>query len=345
MISDDAALSDANAGLLRSPPRASAWTGPKHVALALLALVGLSSCSTSPSSDLATPADPQHRLESLVAIDARVAHVGYKLSVANADLCAETTGLVGWSLHAASLYSSEMRPRVQEHYGLFGDLPGILYVTPGSPADAAGLKVGDLILSADGHDLQVGPLRREATYEAFAVNEDVVERALAEGPTSLRVQRRGGVVDVTVTPVRGCAYDFQVDPSPDFYARADADRVYISTALASYAADDTDLAVILGHELAHAALNHAAQRGGMGGLPWRTAAREAEADRVGLYMMARADFDPVRGPAFWRRFGRDHWQARYAQWGHPSAEARARALDATAAEIARQRAGSVPILP
>ncbi len=45
------------------------------------------------------------------------------------------------------------------------------------------------------------------------------------------------------------------------------------------------------------------------------------------------------------RFGADYAQARYARWGHPSADARARALEAVAAEIeARQAAGS-PITP
>ncbi|MBU4135541.1 MAG: peptidase M48, partial [Alphaproteobacteria bacterium] len=72
---------------------------------------------------------------------------------------------------------------------------------------------------------------------------------------------------------------------------------------------------------------------------------ERQADRVGLYLAARAGYDTAIAPAFWRRFGAYNWRVRYPQWGHPSAEARARALEAVQAEISALQASGRPLLP
>lgn len=308
---------------------------------ALLLLTGCQAAQPGGTADLPPPV----RLDTLVAADTRVAEVGYRLAVANAELCTRTAPLAGWSLHAANLYSPDMRPAAVARFGVSGDLPGVLHVASDSPAERAGVKVGDLILSVGGRMLNAGPDREDAVYEGFAANVAVIDQALSRGATALRVRRGETELDLTVTPSPGCAYGFQVDPSPEFYASADADRVFISSSLTVYAADNEELAVVLGHELAHAALNHPAERRGLGKLPWRTETREIEADRVGLYFMARAGFDPSRGPVFWRRFGADYARARYAQWGHQSAEERAHALEAVATEIGALQAGGSPITP
>lgn len=319
--------------------------GPAGVAGALVLLLAFAGCSTPRDPATTSESRPADRLESLVAADARVARVGYRLSVANTDLCPRTAPLAGWALHAAALYSPEMRIEAEARFALSGDLPGVLYIVPGGAAEQAGLQAGDLILAVAGRGLAVGPTRSEAVYEGFAANVAVIDAALAAGPTTLRIQRGKAVMEVTVTPEQGCGYAFQVEPSLDYEASADADRVFIGPRLVAYVADDAELAVFLGHELAHAVLNHPEAGRGLGNLPWRTEAREREADRIGLYLMARAGYDPLSGPALWRRFGADHWQARYAQWGHPSAEARARALEPVAAEIVRLRASNLPVVP
>ena len=72
---------------------------------------------------------------------------------------------------------------------------------------------------------------------------------------------------------------------------------------------------------------------------------ERQADRVGLYLAARAGFDTSVAPAFWRRFGEFNWRVRYPQWNHPSAEARASALEEVQAEITARRAGGQPLSP
>ena len=147
----------------------------------------------------------------------------------------------------------------------------------------------------------------------------------------------------------------QLNPSDELNARADGRRLFISTALAGFTESDDELALILGHELAHHVLRHRhwsatggaarhaneevwAVEGGEG-------AAEQQADRVGLYLMARAGFDPAVAAPFWRRFGESNWRVRFPQIGHASAGSRARALEAVLLEIEAKRRAGGELLP
>ena len=296
-----------------------AAAGAMAVALGL----ATAACSTPAPGGAAAgggSAAPAARLESLVALDRRVAAVGYRLTTANVDLCASRRDVAGWTLHAARQYSDALRPVAEARFGLDGDRPGVLAVADGSPAARAGLAAGDLLVRVNGQDLARGDTTRT----------------------------------VTLQPTQACSSFFQVDPSGEYNARADGKGVFISSTMAAYAADDDDLAMILGHELAHNVLQHRPPPAPLGEpdpVPETALARgdhwtqERDADRVGLYLMARAGFDTARAPGFLRRFGADNWRVRYAQVGHASAEARARALEAAHAEIIARRAAGQPLRP
>lgn len=274
-----------------------------------------------------------------------LARIGHRLSMANVELCPRTAMLAGWSLHAANLYAADMRAAAVARFGLEGDLPGLAYVVPDSPAERAGLRTGDLLLAVDGRQLDPGVTPDEPSDRGFTANRAVLDAALAGGSASLRVRRGTDTLDLTLTPQRGCGYAFVVTPSPELAAGAYEDEIQVTTAMAAYAGSDDDLAVVVGHEFAHAVLRHPLERRGLGRLPWRTVEREREADRVSLYLMARAGYDPARAPAFWSRMSADFWQVRQPQIDHPSGESRARALEPVAAEIARLRAAGGPIIP
>ena len=325
---------------------------------ALLFLTGtLSACgSRVPVADagLDIPAPAEQRLIALTDLDQRVARVGYRLSVANAGLCPAVRNSAGWLLHAASQYSPELRPYAAARFGLEGDLPGLLVVPEGSAADLAGLRRGDLLLSVNGEALTRGMTRRAAAWEGVEANIGILDLALAAGPVDLAFRRDGADQTARLTPQRACGYDVQLDPSDELNARADGKRLFITTAMAGFTATDDELALILGHELAHHVLGHrswheAETRGRetqtVPAFSGSAGGAERQADRVGLYLAARAGYDPAIAPGFWRRFAVFNWRVRFPGWSHPSAEARARALEEAVAEISALQASGQPLVP
>lgn len=319
-----------------------------------LALSGCGSKAPVADAGLEIAAPAEQRLIALTDLDQRVARVGYRLSAANAELCPAVRNSAGWLLHAASQYSPELRPHAETRFGLDGDLPGLLAVPEGSAAARAGLRRGDLLLGINGEALARGVTRRAAAFEGVEANIQKLDLALAAGPVEIAFRRDGDDQTATVTPQRACGYDVQLDPSDELNARADGKRLFITTAMAGFTATDDELAIVLGHELAHHVLGHrgwheAEARGRQTQtLPAFTSAAggaERQADRVGLYLAARAGFDTGIAPAFWRRFGDYNWRVRYPGWSHPSAEARARALEAVQAELSARRASGQPLVP
>lgn len=315
----------------------------------------LIACSQGPSPGAPTPLDDgaAQRLTVLTALDQRVARVAQSLSEANADLCPAVRQSAGWALHAAGQYSPQLRPHARARFGLDGDLPGVLAAPPSSAAAIAGLEEGDLILAVNGETLTRGPDRTRPAFEGLAGNIALLDRALAAGPAQLLVRRGEAERTVTVTPHRACGYEVQLNPSDELNARADGRRLFISTALAGFTESDDELAIILGHELAHHVLRHrewsdvggAGREGNDTGAIGGSGTREQQADRVGLYLSARAGYETAIAPAFWRRFGAFNWRVRYPQLRHDSAETRARALEIVQAEIEAKRARGEPLLP
>lgn len=330
---------------------------PALVATLLFLAPALPGCGPKPpvaEAALQIAAPAEQRLIALTDLDQRVARVGYRLSAANAELCPAVRNSAGWFLHAASQYSPELRPYAAARFGLDGDLPGLLAVPEGSAAARAGLRRGDLLLSINGEALTRGVARQAAAFEGVEANIQRLDLALARGPVEITFRRDGNDQTTSVTPQRACGYDVQLDPSDELNARADGKRLYITTAMAGFTATDDELAIVLGHELAHHVLGHrgwheAEARGRQTQtLPaFNSAAGGAErqADRVGLYLSARAGFDTAIAPAFWRRFGEYNWRVRYPGWSHPSAETRARALEAVQAELIALRASGQPLVP
>jgi hypothetical protein len=324
--------------------------------VAVVAAVG-SGCSQTPrvSPEAGTPSEEALRLAALTDLDQRVARVAWHLSEANAGLCPVVRRSAGWALHSARQYSLALRPHAVGRFGLRDDLPGVLAAPLGSPSAAAGLQTGDLLLAAGGVPLRAGASGGAASYGGLEANLRVVDAALADGPATFTIERGSEILDVTVQPRRACGYEVQLNPSDELNARADGRRLFISTALAGFAENDDELAIILGHELAHHVLRHrhwndaggaarqtnedaAAAEGGEGNA-------EQQADRVGLYLMARAGFDPAVAAPFWRRFGESNWRVRFPQIGHASAGSRARALEAVQREIEAKRRAGGELLP
>ncbi|WP_292171544.1 M48 family metalloprotease [Brevundimonas sp.] len=334
------------------------------VAAGLIA-AGLAGCS----HPAATPADTgrvaennaEARLTALVAKDQRVAAVAWRLTVDNADLCPATRLKAGWTLHAASQYGTELRPVAERTYGLQGDLPGILSAPAASPAQQAGLRPGDVIVAVDGQPLSTGiaARARDQTYDGLQANIDRLNSAATLGPMALTVRRDGIERSVTVTPERTCAYDTQVEVRDDLRALSDGRTIFVSARLVDIAQDDDQLAFLLAHELAHAVLEHATVpdvQGGRGEANAQLSLRrglssssEGDADTLGLYLLARAGFDPGRAVQFLSAYEATAPGSRYPQVNlrgvYRSIPDRRRALEPVIADIARRQAAREPLIP
>jgi len=138
--------------------------------------------------------------------------------------------------------------------------------------------------------------------------------------------------------LQGYEWEFNLvdDPAVNAWCMAGG-KVVVYTGLLPIAKDDKGLAVVMGHEIAHAVANHGDERmsqgliAQMGGMALSTALakkpqqtadlfmtafgigtqvgvmlpysrlQESEADRLGLIFMAMAGYDPHEAPEFWKR--------------------------------------------
>lgn len=297
--------------------------------------LALSACAATaePVADGAT------EFAALQALEARVAAVAYRLTTANTELCPDKGPRTGMTLHDAQQYAPGSRAGAVRYFHL-ADAPAVMAVAPGGPADRAGVRTDDAVTTVNGQSLHSRePGAGPASYAGVERARMAIEAALRQGPATLTVARGSEEHRLVVQPVEGCAYQAQLIPSSGLDASADGRVVSLTTALARYAARDDDLALVIGHEMAHNVLQHRANRSG------GSRSRERAADRMGLYLAARAGYDISGASDFWRRFGDDSWRARLGVLTHPSPTARSQAVAVTAAEIARKRAAGDPLLP
>jgi predicted Zn-dependent protease len=136
-------------------------------------------------------------------------------------------------------------------------------------------------------------------------------------------------------------------------AQADGVYVQVTTALAEYAEDEAELAAVLAHEFAHNVLGHrvrlnqaGVQRGvfaNFGSNARRIRETEIEADRLSVYLMEQAGYDPQGAVRFWSRFGRRGLNF-LGSPTHPNWRLRVQSLETEIAKIrAARAAGRAPV--
>lgn len=292
-------------------------------------------------------------LRAMRALDVRVAAIGHRLAVSTIDLCPDRTWLPGLAVHHLSQYGGESRAAAAALFGL-GDAPAVLATAPGGPAEQAGLRPDDSLRRIDGQPLEAAA----GTGSGFATAEQMLDRldaAFADGAAAIEGARAGQPIAVQVAGVQGCPTRFQLIPSRRMNALADGRYVQVTSAIAEYAADDGELAAVLAHEFAHNLLRHRARldaagvaRGFLGNFGRNARLireTEAEADRLSVYLLERAGYDPRAAVRFWARFGRRGFNM-FGSPTHPNWRRRIALFEAEIMAIEQARAaGRVPLPP
>ena len=327
--------------------------------LPLIAAFALAACATAPEREAPitkgpTPASVTGGLTKYMSDRARVERVGYRVRKAAAADCAERKqtkpdiGLVVWSL--ANFPNAEDRARLSGDFSLTNAVTVALAVE-GAPAETAGVDSGAVITHVNG----------EAIGEGKGATERYIARtSVAAKQGAVRLKFKGGD-EVTVTPDTVCEFPTLLVRSEDENAAADGTVLAITSGLLKHTTSDDEIALILGHELAHNILRHlelvktakpasgslldAFAKSAIGTAVAATVNRpfsvqyEKEADRAGLIFMARAGYDIDAATAFWKRLN-EAMKSKSVAATHPAGPERLKAIEVTIAEIkAKQKKG------
>jgi predicted Zn-dependent protease len=162
--------------------------------------------------------------------------------------------------------------------------------------------------------------------------------------------------------IRGYRFEWETSIIRDGQINAfslPAGKVFLFTGILKVIGDSDDfLATVVSHEIAHALAHHASERiarqRGSGRSIFRNLShgrmQEAEADHIGVFLMAFADYDPDQAAVFWERMRRvaaNKQRLPELLSDHPSSESRIENLRAQArnARAARKAYDEGRILP
>ena len=270
---------------------------------------------------LAAPAQPGLRaqLDAFQALDARVQSVAWRLIRDNAPYCREVAPRIGLTVFDAAGFGDPAAVRVA--LGLPGDI-AVEAVADGSPAQRAGLRPWLSLRAIADEPVSALPAVKASDYARLIGLHDRVDAALlASGSVSL-TDAAGGEIIVGGEPA--CVTRFELLSSGS-KAAADGKRVVIGRKLVEALPEDELLAAALAHELAHNLLGHRARLDASGRSWSKVKATEREADRLSVWLLANAGYDPLAAARFFERWGprfdlglfatpdHDGWKSRITQ--------------------------------
>lgn len=283
----------------------------------------LSACA--PVTKHATFTEAQIKQETLyqqrLAIDheleqrQRLVNVLYRLGQAGAPECGGNKRLSGMELGGIGLFEKAYHPAAQE-IG-FSSGVRVMSVASGSPADQAGIKVGDTLATINGDRV------RESKTAYRLASRDLAE-AMQAGEVKLSLVRAGTSYNTSLTAIPGCPAPFhitrEVMPAP----KANGEAVLIPYSLMRLSRTDDEVATLAAFALAF----NVRDLLGAAGEDAMTASRNrnisaliggdestlfylqrgiatqrelSQADEYAIKLMRRAGYDPRGAVTYWRR--------------------------------------------
>ena len=347
------------------------------LSIAVAALVGVAGCAhpqTQPPVPLTAEALAEATKQKQIAFRiqqteiARLQAIGDRLRIGAAPLCENPIPRFGWAAVNGFSFSPAFRDIAVSEYSL-GSRLKIIRITDEGPASRAGIMVGDEVAAVDGAGIEGADAPRRF--------EELAQVAARRGGTvKFDMLRDGQPISVELAGLPACNYPVGLIASEKINAGTDGRRIAVSEGLVRFARDDTELALVIAHEMSHDIRKHVeAQRqnartgsvigglfdilaaaGGVYGSTFSSAGArmgggayskefEAEADYVSLYVMALSGFEITSAPDFWRRMAGVRPDDIDKGYTHPTTAERFVALEAVVAEIRKKQAEGTILRP
>ena len=343
----------------------------------ILGIFFLTSCAptaqlpTIKSEEVRAEEDRQRRIafSNFTKSFQRVHSVAYKVNKSNSGICRKTSFSLGFDFSNEDQVNKINAKYYPKDLNI-GPMISIVAIAEGSPAAKSNLKIGDQIYSLNG----VQTIQGKKAVKQFS---NMISNSLGSGPTKIMIIRNEKIMDFDLYPEEICDYSLIFTADQVINAFADGKNIYITWGIASYTKNDNELALVIGHELAHndrghirakktnallagllgLALDMATSAGGgySGGTYTEYFMRlgaqvfsvgfEQEADYAGLYYSARAGFAIDNANEFWTRMGAQNPSAIAHNTTHPATAARFVALRETVKEIKNKVENGLPLVP
>jgi hypothetical protein len=352
----------------------------RPAALGVSIAILLSACATGPMLPSAGPGAPlpgaeapgltpemaaaAETLTKMAALQDRLYRVAAPLLIENAELCPRNArNLLGFTAKNRYAYPGHYNEAAHLALGM-GERLQVTGVLAGSGAARAGLRAGDGLLAAGGKPLPTGP---QALSQAGAVFGPIMAK---QATLPMTIEREGASRDLSIPVTRACGFGIELGNADNVNAYADGQRVMVTRGMIGFTANDDELAYVLARSMAHNILGHAnAQRNsatigsiidnlvrvspdtsmliGSGGIKEMPAGLDAAADRLGLYMLARAGYRIDGADDFWKRLAATYPASVLNGYtaNHPATSVRLAMIDKTVAEIKAKRAAKKPLTP
>jgi Zn-dependent protease with chaperone function len=309
------------------------------------------------------------QLQNYIGQISRLDNVAFQLRVANRDDCKDRA----WAqigLIAGTVPSLPRKFRSFSHEALSVDWTHatVLAVADNSPAAVAGLERGDQLLTFNNE-----PVSRHGTAEWIGGHV----RNNGQRPIEVLIRRNGADDMRTVVPVIACAIPIELQVDPSINAFTTDDRIVVSSSVLRAARTYAQLALVIGHELAHANLGHLNKRRANAAIGWLggaaadagimfggmstyaafskvltqagarafSVAFEREADYVGAYYAARAGYDLAGSEEIWRTLSLEDPDSIRVAADHPITPVRFVQMQKVIEEIESKKRHDVPLDP
>lgn len=265
-------------------------------------------------------------LDPLQVADARVQTIGWKLARGNARYCGQVRPSVGLLLQDLRNYDDPAKARAV--LGLTGDI-AVEAVADGSPAQTAGLEANDAVLAIGGESMSGLPPAKRGNWQRLWDLHNRIDTLLGQGgKVTLTVAHDGVQRGVTLAGEPACAVRFDLDTSGSA-AKATRDRVILSKTLYDQlGGDEAMVAAAMAHEFAHAVLDHQGLLDRIGRGMNKVRHTEEEADRLSVWLLANAGYDPTDAQRFMLTWGVDHDAGIFGMPDHDRPKTRARMMEA-----------------